>query len=167
MALTKEQRAAISRANGAKSRGPKTPQGKAISSRNALRAGFTAKKFIIPELESEQEFHRFGLMLRKHYKPKNIEEALCVDRIIVVLWRLRRVNLEMTIRANEHNERHSFVSTSYFGNLEDLDKLTSIEEKLSRQHQQLMKELHRLQGTSVEEETGISPLPITIQLSDD
>ena len=167
MSLTKEQRAAISRANGAKSRGPKTPQGKAVSSRNALKAGFTAKKFIIPELESEQEFDRFSLMLRKHYKPRNIEEALCVDRMIVVLWRLRRVNLEMTIRANEYNERHSFVSSSYFGNLDDLDKLTTIEEKLSRQQQQLTKELNRLQGTSVEEETGTSPLPITIQLSDD
>ena len=167
MALTKEQRAAISRANGAKSRGPKTPQGKAVSSRNALKAGFTAKKFIIPELESEQEFDRFSLMLRKHHRPRNIEEALCVDRMIVVLWRIRRVNLEMTIRANDYNERHSFVSSSYLGNLEDVEKLTTIEEKLSRQHQQLTKELNRLQGASVEQETGTSPLPITIQLLDD
>lgn len=168
MALTKEQRAAISRANGAKSRGPKTPEGKAISSRNALKAGFTAKKFIIPELESDQEFHRFSLLFRRHYNPQNIAEALCVDRIIMVLWKIRRVNLEITLRASEHNERHSFVSSSYVGNLDDLDKLTTIEERLSRQHQQLTKELTRLQGRSVEKVDSLPSLPaINIRLTEE
>jgi hypothetical protein len=148
MGLTKEQRAAISRANGAKSRGPKTIEGKAISSRNALKTGLTAKKFIIPELESEAELHRFSLYMRKHYQPQNIEEALWVDRITAVLWRLRRLNLEMTLRASQHNERHSYVTASYCGNLDDLDKLTIIEERLCKQLQQAIKELDKVRTAS-------------------
>ena len=148
MALTKDQRAAISRANGAKSRGPKTFEGKAISSRNALKTGLTAKKFIIPELESEAELHRFTLVMRKHYQPQNIEEALWVDRITAVLWRLRRINLETTLRANQYNERHEYVKASYCGNLEDLDKLTIIEERLCKQLQQAIKELDKVKAAS-------------------
>jgi hypothetical protein len=160
VALTKEQRAAISRANGAKSRGPKTVEGKAISSRNALKTGLLSKKFIIPELESEAEFSKFSLGIRRHYKPKNNLEALVVDRVTTLLWRLRRIGLEEAIRASEENERHSFVkSPSYCGKLDDIDKLTIIEERLSRQLQQAMKELTRLQAAAAEEEKSHALLP--------
>lgn len=150
MALSKEQRAAISRANGAKSRGPKTPEGKAITSKNALKTGLTAKKFLLPELESEQEFDKFSVMIRRHYKPRNAPEAICVDRIILVLWKIRRLNLEMALRTNEFNEKHSFVSSSYIGKIEDYEKFITVEEKLSRQHEQLTKEFVRLRQQPID-----------------
>ena len=43
------------RANGAQSRGPVTPQGRAASSRNSLRHGFTAASMVLPT-ESRQDF---------------------------------------------------------------------------------------------------------------
>src|SRR5215471_2304271 len=46
------KQAAASRANGAKSRGPVTPEGKAISSRNALKYGLYAESHIIPGEDS-------------------------------------------------------------------------------------------------------------------
>src|SRR5258705_4904520 len=48
MAITSEQRSAISRANGARSKGPTTDAGKSISSRNSLKHGMTAKKIALP-----------------------------------------------------------------------------------------------------------------------
>src|SRR5258708_2508366 len=48
MAQTPEQRAATSRANGARSRGPKTDAGKSISSRNSLTHGLSARTISLP-----------------------------------------------------------------------------------------------------------------------
>jgi hypothetical protein len=49
-------RAAASRRNGAKSRGPKTAEGKARSSQNALKHGFRAQKFVVVGDEDPKEF---------------------------------------------------------------------------------------------------------------
>ena len=49
-------RAAASRRNGAKSRGPKTPEGKARSAQNALKHGLRAQKCIVLPSENAAEF---------------------------------------------------------------------------------------------------------------
>ena len=51
-----ETQKAASRANGVKSRGPRTAQGKQWSSHNALQHGFRAQSLLITGEESEN-FH--------------------------------------------------------------------------------------------------------------
>ena len=49
-------RAEASRKNGAKSRGPKTPEGKARASQNALKHGLRAQKYVVLPDEDAAEF---------------------------------------------------------------------------------------------------------------
>ena len=49
-------RAAASRRNGAKSRGPKSPEGKARSAQNALKHGMRAHKYVVLPQEDAAAF---------------------------------------------------------------------------------------------------------------
>jgi hypothetical protein len=51
-------RAEISRRNGAKSKGPKTPEGKERSKFNALKHGMSARTIVLPGEDAESS--RFG-----------------------------------------------------------------------------------------------------------
>jgi hypothetical protein len=55
-ALDMSARAQASRINGAKSRGPTTPEGKARSSQNALKHGLCAERFAVVGDEDAQAF---------------------------------------------------------------------------------------------------------------
>ncbi len=65
---------AASRANGAKSRGPVTEEGKAASSRNSLRHGLLAKMVLI-EGESEAAFRQLSEALHNAFAPASARAA--------------------------------------------------------------------------------------------
>ena len=89
--MTKEQKAAIARMNGAKSQGPKTAHGKAMSSKNALQHGLTAKNAIVLESESEEEFQIMLANYRAAYNPRSAVELDLVDQMVIARWRLHRL----------------------------------------------------------------------------
>ena len=75
------------RANGAKSHGPATPEGRAKSSRNSLRHGLSAKSVLLPAESHEQ----FQLLLDAHiqqFQPANPVEMDLVEAMAVARWRL-------------------------------------------------------------------------------
>ena len=77
------------RKNALKSTGPKTEEGKSISSKNALTHGLRAQQIVI-EGESQEEFDDFCELLIDHLSPNGPLEMLLVDRIAASSWRLRR-----------------------------------------------------------------------------
>lgn len=87
---TKPSRADIARANGAKSRGPVTPRGKAISSRNATRHGLTSSQVLLPD-ESDDSYRKLRRSYFDHFRPRNIVERDLVLVLAVTQWRLLRV----------------------------------------------------------------------------
>ena len=88
MRLTKSTIA--SRKNGARSRGPKTAEGKQISSRNAIRHGLLSKNVVLKN-ESETVFTALlGQHLAK-LAPSDGVEHCAVEEMVASAWRLRRL----------------------------------------------------------------------------
>jgi hypothetical protein len=70
--------------------GPRTPQGKAISSRNAIRHGLTAVSPVLPS-EDQAEYDLFQADIVSRYDPQDPEETIIVSGYVDTLWRLRRI----------------------------------------------------------------------------
>src|SRR5262245_10103296 len=85
-------RAAASRANGARSRGPRTEDGKARASQNALRHGMCAKKFLLLPDDSCAEFAALEGALLEELRPEGPLETLLARRLIAAAWRLARAD---------------------------------------------------------------------------
>ncbi len=85
-------RAAASRANGAKSRGPRTAEGKARASQNALKHGMCAKKFLLLPYDSRAEFAALESALLEQLCPEGAIETLLARRLIAAAWRLARAD---------------------------------------------------------------------------
>ena len=88
---TKRQIAA-NRRNARKSSGPKTPQGKATASMNALRHGLRARKVVIPG-EEQDEFDQLHAGLQNQYQPQNPAEQHLVDQAAITQWKLVRAEV--------------------------------------------------------------------------
>jgi hypothetical protein len=83
-------RAEASRKNGARSRGPKTPEGKARSAQNALKHGLRAEKYVVLPDEDVAEFAALEAALRDELAPEGALQSLLVGRIARAAWRLER-----------------------------------------------------------------------------
>ena len=77
------------RRNALKSTGPITPEGKARSSRNAIRHGLTAET-VIASLEDTEDYQAFEAAVTADYDAETAVERELVLRLASVLWRLRR-----------------------------------------------------------------------------
>jgi len=69
-----ERQSESARINGAKSRGPKSAEGKKKSSRNSLQHGCTASHTIILACEDPKDFERMVEKYDTMYKPVTLEE---------------------------------------------------------------------------------------------
>ena len=92
------QRAAQARINGANSKGPVSLEGKAVSSRNALKHGFAAKVNVLigPDDSDAWQTHLTGC--RDSYRPIDYVESAFVDQLASIAWRQSRlVSIETSL----------------------------------------------------------------------
>jgi hypothetical protein len=85
-------RAETSRLNGAKSRGPKTPEGKARSAQNALKHGMRAQKYLVLPDEDAAEFEALEAALVEELAPVGALQTVLARRVAVAAWRLARAD---------------------------------------------------------------------------
>ena len=69
--------------------GPRTPEGKARSSRNAFRHGLTGQRFVFTD-EEAPAYREHHAAIAAYYKPFGPIETSLVDAIAVGIWRLQR-----------------------------------------------------------------------------
>ena len=113
-------KSAAARANGAKSRGPSTPEGRARSSRNSLRHGLAAPAANLPPAsvvlptESRADFQ---VLLDSHlaqFHPAPGVETELAHIMAAVRWRLRRLQaIETTLLGNEIVRRASYIASEF------------------------------------------------------
>jgi hypothetical protein len=125
-----------SRANGAKSRGPVTPEGRAKSSRNSLRHGLSAKAILLPAESREQ----FQLLLDAHiqqFQPANAVEMDLVEAMAVARWRLRRIWAIETSLLDHELQRRAEDMDDEFTEMSAEDRLAWVFQKLADNNQSL------------------------------
>jgi len=103
--MSSQLKSDTARANGAKSRGPVTPEGRAASSRNSLRHGFTAASVVLPT-ESSEDFQSLLDSYIHQFHPQGGVEMDLVQTMAAARWRLRRIStIETTLLNNEMTRR--------------------------------------------------------------
>ena len=93
------------RVNALRSKGPRTPAGKARSSRNALRSGRYAlppanpDPYCVPELgEDPAALERLRQSLEASFQPANGAEALLVNDLTLLRWQRQRLERSQAAR---------------------------------------------------------------------
>src|ERR1017187_4343606 len=93
----------IENVNALKSSGPRTPDGKAASSRNSLKHGLTALQVVIPG-ESQADFDQLLAGLAADRKPEGELEIQTLGEIAASTWRLARARARETVALTVSND---------------------------------------------------------------
>jgi hypothetical protein len=88
--MATDKQIAANRRNALRSTGPRTPEGKAASSRNAARFDLSDRRFILAT-ECPREFERFLGAFYQEHKPATPTEITLVDTMAIARWRLIRL----------------------------------------------------------------------------
>ena len=142
--MSSELKSETARANGAKSSGPVTPEGRATSSRNSLRHGFTAKSVVLPT-ESQEDFLALLDSYTDQFDPQGGVEMDLVQAMAAARWRLQRIcNIEAALLSTEIVRRNEDIDEE-FENMKNVDRLAWVFEKLA-DHGQTLSLIVRYEG---------------------
>jgi hypothetical protein len=133
---TKKQTAA-NRRNARKSTGPKTPEGKAASSMNALRHGLRARTVILKD-ENREDFDEILTGLQDQFQPQNPGERHLVDQAAIAQWKL--------VRAETYEARACTEDPSIEACTAVFCKMTLVTGRLERSYIKAYKELERIKA---------------------
>ena len=173
--MTSELKSATSRANGAKSHGPKTPEGKEKSSHNATTHGFTSKKTIVLACENPDRFQEMLADYAETYQPGCPVEKDLVDEMVACRWRILRLRMmetalldsemERELPASETSSDPGYRMAFAFRRLVDESRAISLvsrhESRLHRIHERSHRTLRELQQTRKEQAAEpLTPAPV-------
>ena len=135
--MSSEKRILANRANGAKSRGPKTPHGQARS-RFAVRTRRLAEANVL-SMESAATFGELFNLHAECFAPCNHVEIGLVEELTSAYWRIRRGwaienhLLDKTISGQNEGDHLTRLSDAYMSLLDD-QKLSRLRREEARLH---------------------------------
>jgi len=88
--MTTEAQIIANRLNAQKSTGPRTSEGKAAVSQNAVKNGFLAHLDVINS-ESQADFDLYRDQLLNELNPVSPMKSMLAERIVTLSWRLKRI----------------------------------------------------------------------------
>ena len=154
------------RANGARSQGPVTPEGKQRSSQNGIRHGILANTVVL-EGESKERFEELLRSLTAELQPRSTAETALVETMAVARWRLLRIwslqktafDIEMA-RENmpaSRPQRAAVVFRKLADNSRSLDLLLRYENSFDRQFSRALSLLMKLRAASAPPDQDPAP----------
>src|SRR5690348_1353723 len=143
---TEIDRAAINRENAQHSTGPVTPEGKARSSKNALKHGLSAKALLLPSDDPAAFQRHLGSFLNE-YKPQGPTEQQLVRTLANNSWHLDRVN-----RLEEALFTNADENLTLDSQMRALTSLSTHRNRLTRSFESTLKQLRQIQEERRSEE---------------
>jgi hypothetical protein len=104
--MATERQIQANRANASKSTGPRTPEGKRISSQNGNIYARTPD-MLIPNGESLRDFNEILAALVLEFQPRNPAEITLVRAMAVARWRVLRMRVIQTAALQKEMDRLS------------------------------------------------------------
>src|ERR1700680_90814 len=171
--MTSDLKSATSRANGAKSKGPITPEGKEKSSGNSLKHGFTSKKTVLLACENQDQFQEMLTDYDEAYQPGCPVEKDLVAEMVACRWRILRLRMMETALLDSEMQRElpepetstdpGYRMAFAFRRLVDESRAISLisryESRLHRIHERSHRTLRELQQTRKEQQSAEPPSP--------
>ncbi len=166
-----------SKTNGAKSQGPKTPEGKAKSAQNANRHNLAGGHIVLLSNESIREFKAFSNGYYDAFAPANAVERDLVNQLIAASWRLARISamesaifeVEMWRQEKTHaktfdyldsHTRHVLTFLNMDNEEDAMRKLLRYQGAARRAYNAAFKQLQVLQGDRFDRQPKSLPEPI-------
>ena len=98
--MSSQQKIDSARANGAKSRGPKTEAGRGISSKNAITHGVYSTQVVLNG-ESQQQYRQMLDAYIGEFQPQGEVEHHLIEDMVAAKWRQRRIQAAETELLNK------------------------------------------------------------------
>ncbi len=150
--MSTQKRIDSSRANGAKSHGPVTPEGRARSRAAHLTNGLTSGVVVL-SFESAEEYNALREEYLAHYRPQTRPQFDLVDHLVAARWRLNRViSLQGALMELQMDRQQPEIDKEFKGCGEDIRAAIAYQhlcddsralESLHRHETRLGAEIHR------------------------
>jgi hypothetical protein len=172
--MSTPNRTEINQANAQRSTGPKTPEGKKISSLNALRHGLTGQMIVMPT-EDLAAYQSHLKSFTDEYSPKGATESHLVQALADTSWRLNRVAaletnlLSLTVvSAPDPITGAVSMAAAIETHSKALSNLSMHSQRLSRQFERAVTQLRHLQIIRhIEEKHDLNKVVDIIEMYED